>query len=57
MCVWCLFLAWENWAGGTQKVLVRRKVSKWEELILWKTKDTRISCERDEGSRACLVFR
>ena len=57
MCVWCLFLAWENRAGGSQKVLVRRKVSKWEELILWKTKNTHISCERVEGIRVCHVFR
>lgn len=56
MCVCHLFLAWESWAGGTQKASVRREVSKWEELIIRKTKDTHISCEPGEGSQACIAF-
>ena len=35
---------------------MRREVSKWEELIIRKTKDTHISCEPGEGSQACIVF-
>lgn len=52
-----IFFLWERWAADLHKAPVRRKVTKWEEPTIWKTKDTWVSCEPHEGSQASAVFK